>query len=1013
MVRPGALACLVVGGLLCIGQSAFSQDQVGAISGTVYDADFDVPLADATVTVSETGARTLTGPLGNYNIPDLPPGQYTIIFGKSGFVRYVETEVLVSAGQIKTVDARLGGDFTEMEEFIVQDIQIGGGTDAQLLQLRVESPALIDSISSDIMSQAGASDAAAALNLIPGATVSEGKFAVIRGLPDRYVNSQMNGVRLPTADIDKRAVQLDQFPSAVIESIQVSKTFTPDQQGDASGGAVNVVLKGIPDENMIKFSSSWSTNTQRAKDGQFLTYKGGGVNFWGNDKGGRGITPEFFEPLGGDGYYGDAVGVSRGDQPLDYKWSLTAGGKLGEEGGPRLGGLVNFFYEQDTAYRDNGIDDEWYRPLAGTSKMVPQTEQGTPGDPTGGYLTSLYDIEQGSVQVQWGGLLTGGISTDDHDIKVLYLFTRATEDKAVNAEDKRGKYYFFPGHDPLDPFSPGHIVDPTFGDVRLAAPFRRNETIAYNERTTDTLQLSGRHTIPIFENNGRGFFEILEPELDWTIARSTATMYEPDKRLFGTRWRTHIFFGGAFLDPGRHLPTKSAAAFTLGNLQRVWKEIEEESRQYFMNLKIPFRQWTEDEGYVKLGIFNDEVHREYNQDSFSNFNLPGVVTPSFYDGHFNDLWSDAFVDEYHPVTPGNIDVDYTGDQQIAAWYWMVDLPLWSQFKLIGGMRYEETKLSIVNTPEADVTWVPPGAVSSVKLNPGDADVSFRQSDVLPSIGFVYTPWDELTLRGSYSETVARQTFKELTPIQQQEYLGSSVFIGNPELKMSAVKNYDLRADYKPTPGSLFSVSYFYKDIKDPIEYVQRFVDFSYTFPVNYPEGWISGFEIEARQDLGQIWEQATGLTIGANATIIDSEVTLPRDEQALFEQAFIKAPRSTRDMVNAPAYLYNAYLTYDLEATGTQFSVFYTVRGPTLVAGAGIDDSGLVPDVYETEYGTLNVSLTQKIGKYIKVKASAKNLLDPKIQTVYRSDYIGSDVVKTSYTKGIDLSIGISAEFTF
>jgi hypothetical protein len=85
----------------------------------------------------------------------------------------------------------------------------------------------MDSIGSDLMSRAGASDAAAALRLVAGASVQDGKYAVIRGLPDRYVSSQMNRVRLPTADENKRAVELDQFPAAAIESIQVSKTFTP------------------------------------------------------------------------------------------------------------------------------------------------------------------------------------------------------------------------------------------------------------------------------------------------------------------------------------------------------------------------------------------------------------------------------------------------------------------------------------------------------------------------------------------------------------------------------------------------------------------------------------------------------------------------------------------------------------------------------------------------------------------------------------------------------------------
>jgi hypothetical protein len=104
-------------------------------------------------------------------------------------------------------------------------------------------------------------------------------------------------------------------------------------------------------------------------------------------------------------------------------------------------------------------------------------------------------------------------------------------------------------------------------------------------------------------------------------------------------------------------------------------------------------------------------------------------------------------------------------------------------------------------------------------------------------------------------------------------------------------------------------------------------------------------------------------------------------------------------------------MTYDVPDTGTRLGVFYTVRGDTLVAGPAITKSNFVPGVYETEYGTLNVTVSQKLNDIWKVKFSAKNLLNPKIQSVYRSEYIDDDVVKTSYRKGIDFSISISAEW--
>ncbi len=73
---------------------------------------------------------------------------------------------------------------------------------------------------------------------------------------------------------------------------------------------------------------------------------------------------------------------------------------------------------------------------------------------------------------------------------------------------------------------------------------------------------------------------------------------------------------------------------------------------------------------------------------------------------------------------------------------------------------------------------------------------------------------------------------------------------------------------------------FYKEIKDPIEYVQRIAGFTFTTPVNYPEGELTGLELELRQDIGRVWEPLQGLFFGANATFIDSQVTLPDDEVA-------------------------------------------------------------------------------------------------------------------------------------
>jgi hypothetical protein len=93
--------------------------------------------------------------------------------------------------------------------------------------------------------------------------------------------------------------------------------------------------------------------------------------------------------------------------------------------------------------------------------------------------------------------------------------------------------------------------------------------------------------------------------------------------------------------------------------------------------------------------------------------------------------------------------------------------------------------------------------------------------------------------------------------------------------------------------------------------------------------------------------------------------------------------------------------------------LFYTVQGDTLLAGATQSKGNFVPSVYAKSFDTLNFGLTQKLGEWFKLGFSAKNLTNPKIQTVYRSEYIGDDRLKTSYSEGIDYAISIGGEYRF
>lgn len=1013
--RSGSLAlsgvCYAALGMSITASSAVAMpQQQGSIRGVVHDKDFEAPLFGAQVLVVETGEKVTTSDQGHYVFAELPPGRYTLIFSKAGYVRQVKTDVIVTAGELTDVDGSLTGEFTEMEEFVVQDVlQIGAGAEAAVLELRFESPALMDSVGSDLMSRAGASDAASALRLVAGATVKDGKSAVVRGLPDRYVSSQVNGVRVPSADEDKRAVELDQFPSAVIESIQVTKTFTPDQQGDASGGAVNVKLKGIPEETTFDFKLQVMQNTQVAGRKDFLTYKGGGVSTWGSDDGGR--DPQWSKL--GESWDG-AVGVSEDDAPENFKLSLGGGSRYEFDNGITVGGFGSLFYERTSAFFDNGEENSYWVKNPGEG-LTPKESQGSSEENS--FYTNLFDVTQGTQAVQWGGLGTLGVESENHKLGMTFLYSRTAEDTATLLEDTRGKAYYFdePGN-PYDPYDKSH---PGNNENNVdAAPYLRTETLQYEERTTGTFQLNGEHLLS-FDEWDLGGLTIGAPTFSWVAASSFADLNQPDKRQFGTRWIPSYQNSGAppfvppFTTDATQYPYLTAASVSVGFLQRTWKRIEEDSTQLAADLEFPFEQWGGYEGYFKFGMFGDRVDRRFDQEIFSHNETSGG-DPDNFTGDWKDFWSSVFPDQEHFIDDTGLAIDYDGEQKIDAWYGMVDLPLSETINVITGARVESTRISIENYPSSDqALYFPPGAVGPVSVadNPDDVNTDFSQENLLPSIAINMGPYEDLTIRASFAKTVARQTFKELTPILQQEYLGGPIFVGNSDLGMSSLENYDLRFDYTPVAGGLLSASVFHKYIADPIEYVQRGGLFTFTTPVNYSSGKLTGIELEARQQMGEVAESLEGLALGANATFIDSEVQISDKEVQDFQD--LEVPMTSRDMTNAPEHLFNLYTTYEVPRLGTQLGLFYTVTGDTLVAGAGVSDFRFVPSIYATQYDTLNFSLMQPLGDFFSLRFQAKNLTNPYIQEVYRSEYTGDDVLKSTYTRGIEYTLSIGAKFSF
>ena len=441
-----------------------------------------------------------------------------------------------------------------------------------------------------------------------------------------------------------------------------------------------------------------------------------------------------------------------------------------------------------------------------------------------------------------------------------------------------------------------------------------------------------------------------------------------------------------------------------GSLQRIFKEIEETSDQFRLDFTWPFTR-IDSAGQAQFGVFADHVERSLDQDSYGNFNDPGSALT--FESEFEDFYTDVFPTQDHPIDAGETDVDYQGEQDIFAVYTGIQYPFTRDLRVSVGARFESTSIQTTVQGEEDALLFIDGAPLNFDAASGDA--STDDDFLLPAVSLIYDFSKEVRGRAAFSETIARQTFRELTPVFQQEFVGAPVFIGNPGLEISEIKNYDLRLDYTPFEGGLFSVSWFKKDLDKPIEVAQEINGvLTYTTPRNFKKGELQGFEFEYRQELSRYWPRATGWSVGANATFINTRVFLPDDLAAEFNTTAIQAPQISREMTDAPQELYNLFVTYDDPDAGTRAALFYTIEGDKLLAGAGVSTGNFVPDIYQESVGTLNLTYSQRLSDAWTLNLAAKNLTNPEIETEYRSVFTGPDTTFTSFTRGREFSIGIN-----
>ncbi|MBX2818233.1 MAG: TonB-dependent receptor [Rhodothermaceae bacterium] len=951
MANLSWLSRMLIAAFMVLGVHASAFAQVGSISGVIIDQENGETLIGANVLIEGTMTGSTTDIDGRFQIPGLDPGSYTLVISYIGYNTITVQNVEVTENEVTSLEMTMSPEAIGLDEVVIEARAVQN-TEASLLRDRQKSISVSDAISAEAISRSGSGDAASAMTKVTGASVVGGKYVFIRGLGDRYSSTQLNGAELPSADPNRKSFQLDLFPSSLLDNIVTTKTFTPDKPGNFAGGLVNVGTKDFPESFTFQVSTSSSYNTRSSLADNFLTYSRSESDWLGFDDGHRDIPdlladPDIEIPIEIEARFDPEKAaqldlLSRSFRPemqprvdtapINSGLSIAIGNQISLGNRP-FGYTASFTYNTSAGFYDDGSAGRWELVGGNVEQINALTA-----------LRNLGDI-RASQERNWGGLLTLAYKLHaNHEVVATYLRTQSGE-------------------------STSRFLDGFWVDLSGNSTFQ-TRVLSYQERSLNSLQFKGEHYIGGIT-------------AEWKASVARNEQDEPDLRYFSN----HFTINGVTQDTVYQKPASLYPAPT-----RFYRFLQEDNQNFSLDLSVPFK-FSGLSSKVKFGGAYLKVDRDFRERRFEYREGTGFSYTSF-DGDNDAFFAQAGIVDTTSTGLfrfGNTIVDassdrsnYVGDRTVSAAYAMVDLLVSQKVRLIGGARFEATRMNTVSEDE--------------DLTPGRLD----NDDILPSINVVYSLQDNMNLRAAYTQTLARPTFRELAPYSTFDFVGDFVFSGNATLKRTLVTNYDLRWEWFLRPGEILAFSGFYKNFENPIERVILTSVGNNTLGIqNVDEARVFGIEVEARKRLDSVSPFLSNFQIGANLSIVESQVDIPEEELAIIRAAD-PDPSTTRNLAGQSPFLVNIDLAYENYEKGTAASLFYNVFGDRLQ----VVSEGAAPDIFERARGTLDFIVSQRIWRGISAKFSAKNLTDS--PTKWSQDFKSTEYLYQRYENGRTFSLSFT-----
>ena len=611
------------------------------IKGVVIDQKSKETLIGAVVTVDGTNVKAITNIDGNFLIDGMKKDKtYTL------YINYVGYKTQKIDGvQAKDADQviALQPDEQQLKEVTVTAVE-RRNTDAAMIQVAKSSPVIVSNVSAQEISRTQDTNAGEVIRRVPGVSLIDDKFVMVRGLSQRYNNVWVNGGAVPSSEADSRAFSFDIIPSSQIDNLTIVKSPTAEYPADYSGGFIIVNTKEIPAENSFNIAVGGNWNTSSAfKD--FSYSKGSGTDFLGFDNDLRKLN---------------------GGIHADLNPQLDANGKpVGDYATSLLG---------------NGFNNDWLiknkKPLGDLKLAASLNQRWMLGGRTLGMLAALnYTNEYRTYENMENNLY--GIYDAAND-KPNYL--RHSVDDQYNNNVRLGAMlnFTFLSKDGNHKYQLKNIFNQlatsryTWRDgVSAQSNLERSAEYYYRSRTTYNGQLTGKHTFT-------------SDALDWSIGYAYANRHLPDRRRY-------------LIDDA--LESGVYALSTGNDISREWTQLDEHILSLGVNDKHHFK-FGNFEPDLQVGAYGEYRSREYQTRNFIyNWNVSDNNMPS--DFRHSDiptlLSSEANMgyDKLYLLEEKQMRNNYRGHNTLGAGYLALSLPF-GKLGIHAGVRFEHNDMELIS-----------------------------------------------------------------------------------------------------------------------------------------------------------------------------------------------------------------------------------------------------------------------------------------------------------------------------